>query len=444
MRLLNFKAQNVYGHLDFNINFFEDLNFLTGLNGTGKTTALNLIIALITPSFKQLVTTNFKLLELTFIHNNKESKIICEKVDQKLFLQINENRSYIDLAGLPYHDESESILHHEFRNNDVIEEIKKIPTPMFLDLNRRFIKNARETDKNNNNIYFNHFHGKYFQENESNKDLSLVVVSMQIKDLISSINRRKLGLAEKLKRNILKDSFTLQKLALNGELKTPTIVELKEYKRTILSTLNQLGLLDEGETLFDSFFVSMEQIINNLNTIEPKLDIDKKKKGRSLQEKELAIITEWLINQPQLERIIRLSKKINEHQEKVKNLEKPKERFLTSINRFYEQTNKKLVIKDDGKAEILINGHSKDIELLSSGERQLLIILSHLNLSNDLPKSSVFIIDEPELSLHLLWQEMFVDEIMKANKDIQIILATHSPAIVNNKKNKHVPLNMDV
>lgn len=444
MRLLNFKAQNVYGHLDFNINFFEDLNFLTGLNGTGKTTALNLIIALITPSFKQLVRTNFKIIELTFIHNGKESKIICEKAEQRLYLQINEKRSYIDLAGLPIHDESEGILHHEFRSNDIIEEIQKIPTPMFLDLNRRFIKNARDIEKKNNNAYYNHIHGKYYHENEGNKDLSLVEVSIQIKDLISSINRRKLGLAEKLKRNILKDSFTLQKLTLNGDLKTPTVLELQEYKKTILSTLNQLDLLDEGETLFDNFFLSMEEIINNLKSIEPKLNIDKKKKDRSIKEQELAILTQWLINQPQLERIIRLSAKINEHQEKVKNLEKTKERFLTSINRFYEQTNKKLVIKDDGKAEILIKGHSKDIELLSSGERQLLIILSHLNLSNDLPKSSVFIIDEPELSLHLLWQEMFVDEIMKANKDIQIILATHSPAIVNNKKHKHIPLNMDV
>jgi predicted ATP-dependent endonuclease of OLD family len=45
-------------------------------------------------------------------------------------------------------------------------------------------------------------------------------------------------------------------------------------------------------------------------------------------------------------------------------------------------------------------------------------------------RSSVLIIDEPELSLHLKWQEMFVDAISEASPDTQLILATHSPSII--------------
>lgn len=67
-------------------------------------------------------------------------------------------------------------------------------------------------------------------------------------------------------------------------------------------------------------------------------------------------------------------------------------------------------------------------------------MLCHLYLNKELPKDGIFIIDEPELSLHLLWQEKFVDEIIKA-KYLQIILATHSPAIIQNKQHKYVPLN---
>ena len=37
--------------------------------------------------------------------------------------------------------------------------------------------------------------------------------------------------------------------------------------------------------------------------------------------------------------------------------------------------------------------------------------------------------DEPELSLHLDWQEKFIESILEINPTIQIILATHAPAI---------------
>lgn len=45
---------------------------------------------------------------------------------------------------------------------------------------------------------------------------------------------------------------------------------------------------------------------------------------------------------------------------------------------------------------------------------------------------SLILMDEPEISLHLSWQEKLLDEITKINKSSQIIIVTHSPAIVMN------------
>jgi predicted ATP-binding protein involved in virulence len=70
------------------------------------------------------------------------------------------------------------------------------------------------------------------------------------------------------------------------------------------------------------------------------------------------------------------------------------------------------------------------ITALSSGERQLLVMLAHLSLNPSLEGSGVFIVDEPELSLHIDWQEKFVDSVIEANPNVQLILATHSPAII--------------
>lgn len=52
MRIISFKGQEVFGYLDFDIKFNSDISFLIGSNGSGKTTVLQLIRALLTPSFK--------------------------------------------------------------------------------------------------------------------------------------------------------------------------------------------------------------------------------------------------------------------------------------------------------------------------------------------------------------------------------------------------------
>ena len=51
-------------------------------------------------------------------------------------------------------------------------------------------------------------------------------------------------------------------------------------------------------------------------------------------------------------------------------------------------------------------------------------------------RSPIFIIDEPELSLHISWQEIFVDALLKASPDTQFIMATHSPAILAKNERK--------
>lgn len=68
--------------------------------------------------------------------------------------------------------------------------------------------------------------------------------------------------------------------------------------------------------------------------------------------------------------------------------------------------------------------------LLSSGEKQMLIILLTA-LTEDL-QPYVFFMDEPEASLHFEWQEKLLDMVTRLNPNAQIILTTHSPAVIMN------------
>ena len=61
---------------------------------------------------------------------------------------------------------------------------------------------------------------------------------------------------------------------------------------------------------------------------------------------------------------------------------------------------------------------------------QILIILLTVLVGDNQPY--VLFMDEPEVSLHLEWQKCLVDLCLELNPNVQIILTTHSPAIVMN------------
>ena len=67
---------------------------------------------------------------------------------------------------------------------------------------------------------------------------------------------------------------------------------------------------------------------------------------------------------------------------------------------------------------------------LSSGEKQLLVILLTVLLEDNKPY--VLLMDEPEISLHVEWQQKLVNIICALNPHAQIILTTHSPAVIMN------------
>jgi predicted ATPase len=146
----------------------------------------------------------------------------------------------------------------------------------------------------------------------------------------------------------------------------------------------------------------------------------------------------WLMNKAQIDRMARIVEIIDEHKSKVDDLFKPINDFLFTINDFYKDSNKKLEVDTVGQLVVnRPNGNKCTIEGLSSGERQLLVIFAHafFNRHNN---RTAFIIDEPELSLHLRWQEKFAETIFLINPSSQFILATHSPEIVGLNKNKAV------
>lgn len=133
------------------------------------------------------------------------------------------------------------------------------------------------------------------------------------------------------------------------------------------------------------------------------------------------------------EKVIELSTTL---EDKKKEIFKPLNNFLELLNEYHDT--KQFSLDEGGKGGLKITkkGSGIPISQLSSGEKQLIIILTETLIQRE--SQTVFIADEPELSLHIEWQRKIVPSIKKLNPNAQIIIATHSPEIVGKLKSNTI------
>ena len=115
--------------------------------------------------------------------------------------------------------------------------------------------------------------------------------------------------------------------------------------------------------------------------------------------------------------------------EKAREISAPKKRFQDLIDDLFEATGKKIIRTEN---EILFTqiGETLLPYQLSSGEKQMLAIMLTVLVEDN--RSYVLFMDEPEVSLHFEWQKRLIDIVLELNPNVQIILATHSPAVIMN------------
>lgn len=113
----------------------------------------------------------------------------------------------------------------------------------------------------------------------------------------------------------------------------------------------------------------------------------------------------------------------------------PKKRFQDLMDDLFTETGKK-IIRTENEIKFSQIGETLLPYQLSSGEKQMLAILLTVLVEDG--KSYVLFMDEPEVSLHIEWQKRLIDIILELNPNVQIILTTHSPAVIMNGWVDHV------
>lgn len=123
--------------------------------------------------------------------------------------------------------------------------------------------------------------------------------------------------------------------------------------------------------------------------------------------------------EPNLRRII---DNLDEVERSIEKAMVPVNNFLDTIKRLFSRGKS---LNSDFRV-LVADGRALPISQLSSGEKHLIRIL----LSSMTAGANSVLIDEPELSLHIDWQRVFVQTIQSLNPECQLILASHSPEIM--------------
>lgn len=116
-----------------------------------------------------------------------------------------------------------------------------------------------------------------------------------------------------------------------------------------------------------------------------------------------------------------------EQRSMASSLSLPKRKFQDMIDGLFSYTRKKI----DRKSNDIVfyqDGERLSPYKLSSGEKQMLVILLTVLVRDG--NHCVLFMDEPEASLHIEWQQKLIGMIRDLNPNVQLVLSTHSPAVI--------------
>ncbi|MEW6235791.1 MAG: AAA family ATPase [Candidatus Omnitrophota bacterium] len=412
------EIKGFWGNRDISISFNPDVNFLIGVNGSGKTTVINLIAAALNADFPTLdrLPFNSMQLQLREVNGNSTPSIEVEKKPQERspypsisfsiksketdkavnysLDQIEEGRIYRTASHEYYHSYP---ARHSQRlgkiHYDIIEHLSGLVNISWLSIHRTTAS----------------YRSKEERSFESTIDQKLSELSNEFIKYFSLLDKQSAIEIDRFQQTIF-----LSLLSDESESEVFSILKSldPDNEKQELIKIFKLFRLDENE-----YLKSVERHFDSYSKLFQKLS-----NSSGFRLEDLSV----LIGTRRIHSIVQDWSKLTEKQ---KDIYKPRNTFLNVVNSLMQRKE----IKINEKNELEVKTQSKKIfplKFLSSGEKQLLIILGEALLQQSAPW--IYIADEPELSLHVTWQESLVRNLRNVNPKAQIIFATHSPDIVSN------------
>lgn len=392
------QIEKMWNIKDIDINL-EAVNLFVGINGSGKTTFIKIIESVSSFDVESIINLNFKKCVLYFDNNYH---IICnkhiDKYDQDIVEYIIKEGELkliskrIDssiIKSKPWRDSYRSSYERYmkfFNNYDITDILNNILKISWISVDRSYSKDdyIPRDDK------FNSIDTKAKQ---------LVKHVQKYKSDIESYEK---DVLENFRSKIFELMLYDENIDTIDNISTPSntnwIIDLRK-------AFDDLGITSQN--INEKIKLHVKTLQDAFNHINNDNDINMSKK-----------IALPLFNRTQ--RIIKFSK---EAESERKLIRYSLELYLKQIQNFIGKPIRGINMSEFSDEK----GFA--IHQLSSGEKQILILLSEALLQEQ--EKTLFIADEPELSLHISWQREIIGALRALNPNAQIIFATHSPEVVS-------------
>ena len=417
----SFKIDKLWGNQNIDIPFNKDVNVLIGPNGSGKTTVLTLLHSILSGDLRSVVNFNFQQAKIG-LKSFKGNSVRTVKVDigeEFLKLKVGKKEYEAPIDIFFRRRPVQSLLRDFYERDNVItnllsEDIDSESTPIvpliWLPVSRRLPLTENDEER--------HIRAERLES-----------VDLRLKELLDRLSRYYL---------ILNAQFSERRREFEGQALSTMLyskerdgfdsmldsissapLPTKSEKTQLLNAFETTGFLDEKmQTQIDDYFTEAGRVLKLIS------------EGKHIRTEDIPVLP--IIRRTQT--MVESARKLENHR---KTLFTPLRLYEDTINSFLED--KTIAVDESDGLKIESSSKSElNWRNLSSGEKQILILLTEVLLKVDEPV--VYIADEPELSLHVTWQEKLLESIVTLGGQKQIIVATHSPDIVGKFRDNVITL----
>jgi len=441
----------LYDVFDHNVELKdENITLILGENGLGKTIILKIVKAFFDKNYNELFTYPYKEIQITF-DNGEIIKIEkqVEEFDNNLIFKLWKKRGVKkpnQIFNLPISTYNRRPYSRKVRNYyENYIDIHNYTNDIEYLLNRSG-KNLIE--RIGRERWIDHRYNEIYSTNEILLKFSDLLPDHLLKEINTSIPDWLTQKSDLFEPMLIETQRLLYK-SKEGE---------SEYKSSVVRYAQELIDKIKNKT------VAATELSSRLDKNYPNRVINEITKKNKISDSE---IEEGLLNLSKRREFLNKVGLLDTEEEHFQPLgksidgeQKNKDILNIVLKVYINDSNKKLEIYDDlaKKLEILIdiinkrflyktlsinrkNGFvfkstitDKEIPLggLSSGEQHELVLFYQLLFNTS--SSSLLLIDEPEISLHISWQNHFINDLREviALNNFSAIIATHSPDIINN------------